>query len=261
MQMTWTSTARIVMKTLRKYQKLLSAFCETSGLKVNYDKTTIYRVGSYKNTDPKQYTKNVRVTTSGLNILGVWIENDKVKMMKENYDPLMDSVKAIYETWYNRNISLLGKVTVVNTLVLSLFVYKMSALPIIPKYVITQFTKLTEKFIWNGKRPKIPLAKLQNARNQGGLNLVNLELKDKSLKVSWIPYLAQDEDMAKLAYNALNYALKEKIWSCNIKSLDIKTMFNSHNFWIDVLNSWSEYNYDDEPVCLEGQIIWYNSLI
>ena len=78
----------------------------------------------------------------------------------------------------------MGKVQVLNTLVASLFVYKMMVLPIIPKKVIKNMENVMREFLWNGKKAKIALNILQNPKTQGGLNLVNLEKRDKALKVT-----------------------------------------------------------------------------
>lgn len=81
-----------------------------------------------------------------------------------------------------QKLNINGKSSYVNTLCISLFVYPMSVLEAIPTNAVTQFYKIVKDFLWNGGRPKIALKKLTNSIEFGGLKLVDLSLKDKSLK-------------------------------------------------------------------------------
>ena len=83
-------------------------------------------------------------------------------------------------------MSLIGKVTVVNSLVVSLFVYQMQVQPTITAKYIDRFNNMVIDFIWNGRKPKIKLEILQQLKKQGGLCLVNLESRDNALKVAWV---------------------------------------------------------------------------
>ena len=126
-----------------------------------------------------------------------------------------------------------------------------------PRKTLKGIEKLCEEFLWNGRKPKMPLAKLQNVVKAGGVGLVDLVMKEKALKVGWIPFLAQNSFTAECAYNALNNNIREKIWQCNLSVCDVKKIF-VNSFWRDVLESWSEYNYNDDPYDHQA-IIWYNS--
>ena len=69
----------------------------------------------------------------------------------------MRQAKEITENWANRRLSLVGKVQVINTLIASLFVYKMMVLPRIPDSLIAQMNEIFNKFIWAGHKPKIDI--------------------------------------------------------------------------------------------------------
>ena len=56
-----------------------------------------------------------------------------------------------------RDLTLIGKTSVVNALVSSLFVHKMQILPKIPNELVHKFERLLEDFVWNGRKPKIIL--------------------------------------------------------------------------------------------------------
>ena len=149
----------------------------------------------------------------------------------------------------------------VNSLIASLFVYKMMVLPLMPKDIVKNLENVIREFIWDGKKAKIAYAVLQNDKNSGGLGLVNFRSKEVALKSSW-PYILS----TKLEYSDIVYTqircqeLKSDIWRCNLHQDDIRTMKITNSFWRDVLLCWSEVNsfYGKK---VENQIIWYNSQI
>ena len=61
-----------------------------------------------------------------INVLGVEINNDQEKVMEENMEAILNRTKQVLEQWCHRNISLIGKINIVNTLVASLYVYRLS---------------------------------------------------------------------------------------------------------------------------------------
>ena len=69
---------------------------------------------------------------------------------------------------------------------MSLYTYKMMVLPKIPEYVVKQTEGLITDFLWNGRKPKIPLRTLQLNKASGGQNLIDLRKKDIALKAMWV---------------------------------------------------------------------------
>ena len=255
-------------KNFNEIDRTMSLFCSQTGCSINYDKTTVYRIGKYNESVSKVYTvKEMQVVQNSINVLGINIWASSDKMLEENYKELVDKTTSTLMTWSNRQLSLFAKITVMNSLIASLFVYRMYILPRIPARTVKQLNKICEKFIWNGRRPKIGLNKLQNAKSKGGLNLVDFKLKDDSLKLSWIPYLLTDRALADIAYQQLAPELKENIWHCNLSPDDIscigpKKHFQTHNFWKEVLETWCEFNYQPLDDCNPGnEIVWLNSHI
>ena len=202
----------------------------------------------------------VEWTNEDISVLGVTITHENI--LDKNYLGIVDKAKKILLAWNHRGLSLIGKIQVVNTLISSLFVYKMMVLPTIPKNIIKNMDNLIRHFLWNGKKSKIAYNILQNPKKEGGLNLVNLEKKDQALKATWpqIDLLHTEPSYAELVYVIMKVsALKENIWRCSINPEDAKK-FKVNEFWKDVLVSWSQYNfYNGKRV--ENEIIWYNSHI
>ena len=163
---------------------------------ISYEKTTIYRIGSLRDTDAKfTSTRKVNWTNNPINVLGVYISQDMDECLRLNYEPIVTKVKNLLEVWRMRNLTLIGKIQVLNSLITSLFVYKMSVLPLIDYQLLSKLLKSFNEFLCDGKKPKIKLEILMAAKYDGGLGLANLGNRDKSLKAQWIPKLQQNRKL------------------------------------------------------------------
>lgn len=181
--------------------------------------------------------------------------------MQSNFAGLLDKCKTILNSWQNRQLSLSGKVIVINSLIASLFVYKFSVLPNVPFSFITEFEDIISKFLGNGKKSRIPLRILQLSKSQGGLRLVDLFKRQIALKAQWVISIRDSEKWANIAYTYLNPYIKERIWLCNINNDDIDQISPRASFWYQVLDAWARFNFFVPKVAsdIKGQIIWYNS--
>ena len=76
--------------------------------------------------------------------------------------------------WKVRNLSLKGKVTVINALALSPLIYLASVIHV-PDQVIKEVKNIIVNFIWDGKPAKIAYDVLIQQLQDGGLKLVDME--------------------------------------------------------------------------------------
>ena len=247
---------------LRQFFGVLERFHLQSGLTVNYDKTTIYRIGSFKDSSAKYYAeKPLHWTSDGINVLGVTIKQDLNELVNSNYQPLIEKAEGILRQWKRRKLSLIGKIMIINTLIASLFVYKMMVIPRMTISMNNQLESMFSEFIWNG-RPKIAMDILRLNKLSGGLNLVDLRKKDAALKATWSQILLNDEPLASIVYNQMNTPLKHKVWLTNLNSKDVRATFPKLNeFWIQVMEAWTDTSFETVVETPGTQILWYNSHI
>ena len=201
-------------------------------------------------------------TDRPINILGIEVDHDDATCAQLNYGLLVQKAKATLQTWSKRKLSLIGKIMIVNTLIGSLFVYRMTVLPFMPEHLLKDMNNAITNFIWEAKKPKIATAILQAEKDCSGLRLIDLKKKDMSLKISWVQILLQDQKMAILVYKLLNCEINKLLWETNLHSDDIETIFpDAPQFWKDVLYSWTYINYEQHTLNPMDQIVWYNSMI
>ena len=169
----------------------LRQFRLQSGFEISYDKTAILRIGSLKDSDAMLYTQpQLTWKNDVINVLGINVPTKQETLM-DNYTKTIDGIKALLAPWSKRNLSLLGKVMIINTLIASLFIYKMTVLPNMSEKMLTTLDTYFNEFIWGGKRPKIPLKVLKRSKNEGGAALVDLRARQSAIKTTWIQILQQ----------------------------------------------------------------------
>ena len=247
-------------KSLENIYSELQGFYSQSGFTVSYEKTTLYRIGSLRHSNAQLFSMDqFKWSNEDINVLGITISHND--LVSKNYDGMEQKVKGIFANWQNRGLSLIGKIQVVNTLVASLFVYKMMVLPSIPRQFVTNFDNIVREYLWSGRKAKIAYRILQNPKGEGGLGLVNLAMRDKALKATWPKILNHEQEYATLVYKQMKCsALKEDVWRFNLELRDINSLKIRNDFWVDVLKSWNEYRINSYSRW-DNQLIWYNSKI
>ena len=253
--------------TINAVTDVLNIVEKSLGLKVSYEKTKLYRVGSLAKSQAKIYTKQTYLWSNGpIELLGTSIDCvDNSLVIHENYEKVISKVRQVCKDWYYRTLTLFGKVKIVNTLIASLFVYKMNVMLDLTEKQIVEIEQMIRDFLWAGKKDKIPLRILQLDTTQGGLRLVNLRHRQSAFKIKWIWKIRDSDFLKECAYQGLNVGdMRQNIWRCNLRSSDVSKLFKTgENFWAQVLHAWSNINYWSPTTVGEilQQLLWYNSHI
>ena len=163
-------------------------FHSLSGLKVNYDKTEIMRIGSLKNSVAKLITaKPFKWTNDPVNVLGATLTTVENDLCELNFPQQQKKIENLIKIWNQRILTFYGKITLINSHLVSQLVYKLSMLP----SPSTAFTSVIQdtlfQFLWHGRRPKIRKDVLYGDYDVGVIRMVNLINKCKSLKAAWVP--------------------------------------------------------------------------
>ena len=181
--------------------------------------------------------------------------------MQLNYNELFEKAERILHVWSLRTIPLLAKVQVVNTLIYSLFVYRMTVMDSLPHAFKKQFQSLVSNYIWDGGRPKISYDILKLAKDQGGLGLVSMADRDTAIKIGWINKLRANAKMKTLAYEVMGNPIGDLVWNIELEREEIGENFRN-SFCTEILDRWNYFNKTHfERPALSDQIIWFNSKI
>ena len=163
--------------------KELELFGRYVGLKVNFDKTEMFRVGSLHNAYPRYYVDFLlHWSDRPIKVLGIYVSGNYQEMISKNYNELLDKVTNICKIWAHRSMTLLGRITIVNTLIIPILLYRLQVLPSPSKVFFAKLRQTISYFLWEGKKPKMSYKKLIQSYEKGGLKLQDPELKNVALK-------------------------------------------------------------------------------
>ena len=154
--------------------KTIKLFSKLSGYKVKWAKSEALSLTPYC---PKTLFQPGDFTwpQSGIKCLGILFPPSLNDLVQVNFEPLLNKFKIDIERWSPLLLSLWGKVNVIKMNCTPKFNNLLQALPMkIPLKYFKQFDRLCNKFLWNNKRPRMNLKKLQRPVDQGGLGVPNL---------------------------------------------------------------------------------------
>ncbi len=176
--------------SIRLLLALLEIFEECSGLKTNADKTEIIGLGKWK--ELREIYAGISISPDPKKILGLWFCHDKKKMRDMNVGGKLERIKFTLGSWFNRGLTLQGKIMVLKTLGLSQLTYPMINL-YVPKYILTQIDKFVFEYIWGSpKKVKIKRKVLIQDYGAGGMKAPDIYSMDKIWKLGWITRLQND---------------------------------------------------------------------
>ena len=128
--------------------------------------------------------------------LGVWISTNPEEVLEANYADKLAKVSNSLGCWELRRLSLLGKITVLKSLIVSQLVYILSPVPT-NQQVLEEINTLFFNFLWNGKGDKIKRNTMISNYSGRGLQMIDLISFDKAFKSTWVKKYLDPENHGK----------------------------------------------------------------
>ena len=151
----WT----ILMATKDNVDKTIKEILEFgtySGLRLNFDKCAVIRIGPFCNSEVKFYTlRRLYWSPNPIKVLGFQIYPDWNIMYKETFENTLKKADKIFDVWKGRGLSPIGKITLVNNLVNTLFIHKLLALLSPPECFFKMYRTKVIALLWDGKNQKL----------------------------------------------------------------------------------------------------------
>ena len=174
----------------------------------------------------------------------------------------MQKVSSIVDQWDKRDLSFCGKITIINTLCNSQFMYKLQCLPTPPEHVLKCYKKKITEFIWSGRKSKIKYDRLIQEWEEGGMKLQDLALKDKSLKIAaYLRYMNSENTLAKHYLKNITGMPDSMFLDHNVSLSDASKKCREVTFLSQAFRYWSEISYHKPYTkgAILQQAIWHNS--
>ena len=244
-----------LLKDLMDFREVLSKikmFSEISGLQINTKKSYAMSLGKNKMFNEEHY--GIKFVDS-LKILGVhFSQNYAASENPANWESKIEKVEKLFGLWAKRDLSIKGKIIIVKTFGLSQFIYLMQSIGL-PDKVITKINRIFFSFIWkrkyNSKKPfeKIKRKIMYNSIESGGLNMINIELMQKSFLADWArKLLIPGEESWKLApLKSLQSVGGIKVFDSIVTEKELRDIEKiSNTFWKKVVCIWCDNKNNEE---------------
>ena len=179
---------RCCMETLLEFQSI-------SGLKVNTEKTKVIQIGVIRDNRMRTCEDLKLIWSQKFTSLGINYDIENMENITDyNIENKIKVITKLIITWSGRNITPIGKVAIIKSLLISKFTHILLSLPTPSDNTITTLENLFKNFIWRNKPPKFRLDILESTYREGGLKMTNIKTFDTALKISWLKRLKNEDD-------------------------------------------------------------------
>ena len=232
-------------------------FANISGLKVNLDKTACLPIGTLSTNDIPVDLGIQHVEE--LKVLGTTFSNDLNSIAEKNIRKKMSIIRQEMEQWKRRNLTPIGKICIIKSLLLSKLVHFCIALPNPPIQCLKEIETMFFNFIWRGKGDKIKRTKLIQNYYGDGLKMVDVKAFNDSMKLTWLKRLViSNADWTLIAHMQLPSAAQLLTYGKE-KLMLIRNQI-SNPFYKDMIHALirfsKQYQPSDEEILSET--IWFS---
>lgn len=175
-----------------KAMDIIEKYCKGSGAKINKQKTVIMSIGKIEKIQKFYPFKE----QESLKILGVRIGKNEKMVRDLMWEEVVGEMERVLNYWKQRDLTLRGKVLVINALMLAKMWYVLGVIPM-PMGISKRLKKDVLNFLWGSKPSKISYNTLIGAIEEGGLGLQDPELKKKSFRVKTVKTFLNEENKAE----------------------------------------------------------------
>ena len=247
------------LKSARQFLCVVEEFGVFSGLLLNKDKTEAMWLGKCRRSHEKPL--GISWPEKPIRVLGVYMSYEKEECEKLNYEKKITKCQSLMNDWKGRNLTLIGKVQILKTFILSQFLFVTSVLAMPSRYV-NQVNKMILSFLWGGGKVLISQKVLYRNKINGGLEVPDLQKMLTVSNIKWIKRYLMDTT------GYWKYFLIHFLKSCN---LDINILLQSNygpkslrmlykipEFYRNVLYDFIKYI---ETSTRRSNFLWYNQNI
>ena len=136
--------------SIRGAFKILDDFGKISGLCVNREKTQAVWLGN-RAGELTDICPDIKMNWSTeFTILGLDMSCDLLNIETRNYEKILSKIKGIIKIHSKRNLTLIGRITIIKSLIISQMVHVLSVFPTPDKTLLKELHKILRNFIWHG---------------------------------------------------------------------------------------------------------------
>ena len=249
-------------KSFEETMRTIETFGNKSGLFLNTGKSSAIWLGSKRNSEEK-FMPHLCMNWNPprFKILGIWFSADLSDCSEFNIREKGLEVKALYKIWLKRQITPLGRIAVLKSLILSKLIHLWIYLPNPPDDAVNALQKTMFEFVWSKKRDRISRKTTVQPAHRGGLGIPDLKTYISSLKLIWLRKLESCKHKWKNIILSTNPNLPNlRHLGCNLP----RQWGRLNDFWKDVFSAYKSFGekikcktqeeVNAEPIFYNGNI-------
>jgi hypothetical protein len=241
-----------VLSTLEKFKIL-------SGLKLNISKSEAMWIG--KDKDSKEKPLGLK-WVKGVKALGIYFTYNEKEMEEKNFTEKLNELKRLLALWGQRDLSVIGRITVLKSLAFSKVIYQCNNLAV-SKEFLKQLNRVAFQFIWNYKPEKVKRTVVIADYDKGGLKMLDVECFVDAQKVMWVKRLLKKDEGSWKIYPSylLTRILGNHSFQCSLDMSKLRKWMPI--FYLQVFEAWEKSKVDPEgdPFKIRREILWQNKYI
>ena len=155
-------------------------FTGVAGPKLNIHKSEILLTGIFKSSNT---FGNCAVKTV-INCLGIYIGHDNDLRNQKNWHEKLDKIQSVLNQWKRRNLTMLGKITVMKSLAISKITYSVTNTAEIDNFT-QKLNKILYSYLWD-KKERIKRNTLIGKIEWGGIEMLDIQSHFIAIKTVWV---------------------------------------------------------------------------
>ncbi|EOY07997.1 Uncharacterized protein TCM_022315 [Theobroma cacao] len=177
------------IESLVNAKRILRCFQAISGLRINFHKSSLAGIGTNENFVRECAERiNYMFEVIPMVYLGLPLKANPNSI--QTWKPIIEKFETRLAGWKAKTLSIGGRVALLRSVLSSLPIFYMSIFQI-PKRVIKELEKIERRFLWCGSEKKqkihyIEWSKVCNYKENGGLGIINMEVKNRALLNKWL---------------------------------------------------------------------------
>ena len=217
-------------------------YAKYSGLSMNFDKTKVVWFGC-ENPPDTVYLPHLKFdwNPAAFSILGVDFTTDLKDITDININKRITTMTIEMNQWSKRDLTPLGRITVLKTLIISKIVHLLISLPNPSDKLLKELNSIFYSFIWKGRPDKIKRTTSRQKLIDGGLGMTDIKSFNNALKLTWIRRLFNSKAKWKTLLELRSPCLFEIHKFGNTFINNTRNNINNQ-FWKDVMTAFSSFN-------------------
>ena len=235
----------------------LKIFSEVSGLGLNIEKTSCLEIG-FSNQEHSEHNHGIK-WVSDMKILGIHFTNSSNNITRANLEPKILQIEKEIAQWRRRNLTSIGRITVIKSLLISKLVHLFTALPNPSYSELKKIERLLFSFLWGSKRDPVKRALVCQDYTHGGLGMVDVQAFVSSLKLTWLKRLTKTnaEWIKVIATELPNINTMLCYGSSKLQKISAEI---KNPFWKDVIEAFASFSRTHNPGIpyILSESIWFS---